>query len=165
MKNRLNIILLISFLIAIILTFWINSQLSKRVGDINFDKEFDSATFKICDEKRIFQYYSSKSGYQNGPSAIKKEIWKDIQDLTFKNSGYITFRFIINCNGEIGRFRVKTIDNNLKETAFDKTKIEKLQTSIKNLKNWTVGTLQEKTVDSYFLLNFRIEDGKITEIF
>lgn len=165
MKSKLNLFLLISFLTAITLTIWLSYQITNRVGDLSFNKEIDNSTFKICDEKRITQYYSTKSNYQGGKKAIKKELWKTTEQLTFKNSGFITFRFIINCNGEIGRFRVKTIDSELKENSFDSQKIKILQTSINKLQKWNTGTWKDKTLDSYFVLNFKIEQGKITDIF
>ena len=165
MKSKLNLFLLISFLIALTLTIWLNYQVTNRVGDLSFDKKIDSSTFKVCNEKRIAQYYSTKSSYQGGKKAIKKEIWKITEPLTFKNSGFITFRFIINCNGEIGRFRVKTIDSELKENSFEIQNVETLQTAIENLKNWNAGTWQDETLDSYFVLNFKVEKGKITDIF
>ena len=73
MKNKLNLFLLISFLIALVLTIWLNYQVTNRVGDLSFNKEIDKSTFKVCDEKRIPQYYSTKSNYQGGKKAIKKE--------------------------------------------------------------------------------------------
>jgi|TARA_B110000967_G_C18813233_1_gene524749 hypothetical protein len=165
LKNKLNLFLLISFLIALVLTIWLNYQVTNRVGDLSFNKEIDKSTFKVCDEKRIPQYYSTKSNYQGGKKAIKKELWKTTEQLNFGNSGFITFRFIINCNGKIGRFRIKTIDSELKENSFDSLKIKTLQASIIKLQKWNAGTWKDKTLDSYFVLNFKIEQGKITDIF
>lgn len=165
MKNKLNLFLLISFLTAITLTIWLNYQLTNRVGDLSFNEKIDKSNFKVCNEKLITQYYSSKSNYQGGKKAIKKELWQITEKLTFENSGFITFRFIINCNGEIGRFRVKTIDSELKENSFETQKIEILQKSIEKLQKWNAGTWKNKTLDSYFVLNFKVEQGKITDIF
>ncbi len=165
MKSKLNLFLLISFLIALTLTIWLNYQVTNRVGDLSFNKEIDNSTFNVCDEKRITQYYSTKSNYQGGKKAIKKELWNITEQLTFENSGFITFRFIINCKGEIGRFRIKTIDSELKENSLETQKIKTLQTSIENLTEWNAGMWKDKTFDSYFVLNFKIEQGKITDIF
>lgn len=164
-KSNLNLLLLLSFLIALSLSIWLNYQTTNSVGDISFNKEIDSPTFKICNEKKILQYYSVKSNYKNGRRAIKKEIWKTIENLTFEKSGFITFRFIINCKGETGRFRIKTINSELKTQEFDAQKIKTLQNTIEKLKNWNAGIMDDKTFDSYYVLNFKIEKGKITDIF
>ena len=164
-KNKLNVLLLISFLLAFNLTFWFKYQLTKRIGDISFHEEQDDSSFKVCDETIIFQYYSVNANYQNGRRAIKKEIWETIEPLTFETSGYITLRFVINCEGDVGYFRAKTIDSELKTNEFDTDKIKALQKSIANLNHWNAGALNTKTFDSYFVLNFKIENGKITHIF
>ena len=83
-KNILNLWLLISFLLASTLTFWLNDQLSKRVGDISFNEELDDSSFKVCDETWLPQYYNVNANYQNGRKALKKEIWETIAPLTFK---------------------------------------------------------------------------------
>ncbi|MDB9954039.1 hypothetical protein OAD49_00570 [Flavobacteriaceae bacterium] len=139
--------------------------MSKHVGDISFNEKLDDSSFKVCDETKILQYYSVNANYQNGRKALMKEIWDTIEPLSFKASGYITFRFIINCEGDIGYFRVKTIDSELKKNVFDSDKIKRLQMYIENLKHWNAGALGAKTFDSYFVLNFKIETGKITDIF
>ena len=165
MKNKLNLILLISFLGVITLNFWLNSQVTNKVGSISSDSEKDSSTFKVCDANRIVEHYSVKSSYQGGKKKIKKELWYQISPLTFNNSGTITFRFIINCKGEIGRFRIKTIDNKLTKNSFDAQSIKALQTTILTLQNWNAGTWKDKNLDSYYMLNFKVENGKITDIF
>lgn len=165
MKDKLNITLLISFLIALILTVWLYLQFENRVGDIAFNKEIDNATFKVCDEKQLFQYYSVNSNYQGGKKALKKEIWEVVQQLSFDTSGLITFRFIINCNGDVGRFRVKSIHNELNEIRFNIQKLHALQSVLENLSNWNPGMWGDEKYDSYYVLNFKIEQGKITDIF
>jgi len=165
LKNKLNLLLLISFLIAVFLTIWLFNQITSSVGDIAFNKELDKSTFKVCDEKRINQYYSVKSNYQNGKRGLKKDLWNSIESLTFKNSGYITFRFVINCNGETGRFRVKTVDSELKINYFNAEKIKTLQSFIENLEKWDVKKWNDRTFDSYFHLTFKVNNGKITDVF
>ncbi|MCF6295796.1 MAG: hypothetical protein L3J25_08915 [Flavobacteriaceae bacterium] len=165
MKNKLNLFLLISFLLALSLTTWIYYQTTNRVGDIVFDKSIDNATFKTCYDYKTPQYYQVGTNYQDGSKAIKKELSDTIENLTFEDSGYITFRFIINCNGEVGRFRVKTINSDLQENNFNNQKIKILQKSIESLKKWNPGMWKDKAFDSYFVLNFKVEKGKITDIF
>ena len=82
-------------------------------------------------------------------------------------SGYITFRFIVNCNGEIGRFRVKMIDKNIKESEFDILNINKLKIALKSLKKWNPGEAKRNNLktDSYYNIKFKIEGGEIIDIF
>jgi len=165
LKNKLNIFLLVSFLLAVSITVWLDYKVKDNVGDIAFNDKIDNPDFKVCNENNIFQYYSSKSNYQNGRKEIEKELHETIKELTFEKSGLITFRFIINCNGETGRFRLKGVNTELKDTKFDSEKLQILQNAVQNLKNWRIVTYNNKTNDSYFVLNFKVEQCKITDVF
>ncbi|TDS10920.1 hypothetical protein DFQ03_3813 [Maribacter caenipelagi] len=165
MKNKLNILLFISFLIAVAVYFWVNSLYSSQVGDIAFDASIDNSDFVVCDEDQIQQYYSADTYYEGGERAIKKELRELITQLNFEKSGIITFRFVVNCSNQTGRFRVKMVNTDLKETSFNFGNIKQIQESIKNLKDWHAGKWNNQTLDTYYNLSFKIQDGKITDIF
>ncbi len=165
MKNKLNILLLSSFLLALILAFWIYYQTTHQIGDIEFDKNIDNSEFKVCNEDRIVQYYSAGTRYQGGEKAVKKELKELMNNLNFDNEGIITFRFIVNCENKVGRFRVKTVDSNLKENIFEADNIKIIKESIKELNGWKAGKRKDENLDSYYVLNFKIQNNKITDIF
>ncbi|QNK78285.1 hypothetical protein H7F37_04150 [Winogradskyella sp. PAMC22761] len=161
MKNKLNILLLSSFLLALTLAIWIYYQTTHRIGDIAFDKNIDNSAFIVCNEDRITQYYSVGTNYQGGERTIKKELNELINSLNFNESGFITYRFVVNCKNRVGRFRVKMVNSDLKENSFKSNNIKQIQESIKSLNGWKAG----KLLDSYYVLNFKIQNGKITDIF
>lgn len=169
MKKGINIILGISFLILLSLIIWINYLMKNNIGDIDYDSNVDNSSFKLCNEERVFQYYSVGTEYEGERKALRNEVFKYLSNEIIKfdsNSGYITFRFIINCNGKSGRYRVKMVNEDLKETVFKKSEIEKLKTAITKLKKWKSGKLNDGTkVDSYYQINFKIEKGSIIDIF
>ncbi len=165
LKNKLNILLLSSFLLALILGFWVYYQTTHRIGDIKDDQNIDGSEFIICDEDRITQYYSIGTHYQGGEKTIKKELNELINNLHFQDSGILTYRFIVNCNNQIGRFRVKMVNSALKENSFKSNNIKRIQESIKNLNGWKAGKWKDKSLDSYYVLNFKIQNGRITDIF
>lgn len=161
MKNKLNILLLTSFLLALTLAIWVYYQTTHRIGDIQFDKTIDNSEFIVCNEDRITQYYSVETNYQGGEKNIKKELNELINNLNFNESGFITYRFVVNCKNEVGRFRIKMVNSDLKENSFKSNNIKQIQESIKGLNGWEAG----KLIDSYYVLNFKIQNGKITDIF
>ncbi len=165
MKNKLNILLLISFILTLTLVIWLNYQLTHSIGDIEYDKKIDNPEFIVCNKNRIVQYYSFGAHYNGGEKAIKKELDTLINNLNFNKPGLLTYRFIINCNNKTGRFRVKMVDFNLKETHFKTSNISKIKESIKNLTDWEAAKWKDELLDSYYVLNFKIENGKITDIF
>ncbi|MDF4204877.1 hypothetical protein PXD56_18050 [Maribacter sp. SA7] len=169
MKNKLNIFLLTSFLLAVAIYFWASSLHSKQVGDIPFDLSIDNSEFVVCDEDQIDQYYLADTYYEGGKRAIKKELSKILNDLEFEfefdKSGTITFRFVVNCTNQIGRFRTKMVNENLKSTSFKSSNIKQMQETIKNLKHWHAGKWNNQPIDTYYNLSFKIQNGKITDIF
>ena len=141
--------------------------MDNRVGDIEFDKNLDDPNFKICNENRVFQYYSVNTNYDGGRKAIRSEIKSFLKSLDLKEnkSGYITYRFIISCEGKIGRVRYKSVDNGMQKTTFDLDFTDSLENAIKKLDNWIPGIKDQEKVDSYYQINFKVENGKIIDIF
>ena len=165
--NKINLFLLVSFLLAIVATGWYYYQTNNRVGDIAFNSELDNPSFNLCNDGYIGQDYASYgANYYGGKKAIKKHIFKYLQhqDL-FRGSGLITFRFVVNCKGETGYYRVKSIDEDLQETEFDPQQLQKLEAAIAQLEDWQPGKWQDEKFDSYYQITFKIENGKITDIF
>lgn len=169
MKKHINLILSVSFLIFLGLIIWINYLIKNDVGDINFDGSIDRSDFKICNEDRIFQYYSAKTSYIGERKAIRETILNYLksENIEFdKKSGYITFRFIVNCEGQSGRYRFKAVDEKLLKTTFSASKVEKLKNAIMKLSKWKAGAIEDGIlVDSYYQISFKIIDGKIVDIF
>jgi hypothetical protein len=152
----------------LLLILWTSHIMKHNVGDINFDETKDDPSFVICNKEAVFQYYSVNTNYNGGRKVIREEVFLFLekQELLFRNqSGYITFRFIVNCNGESGWFRVKTIDNNLNQVDFEAKTTKILEQSIRSLKKWNVRNYEGVTFDSYCQINFKIEKGEIIDIF
>ena len=142
----------------------------QNVGDIPFDKLKDNISFKICDEANIKQYYVRKSS--DKPSSYlgeKKGLENTILDKYFfpkteKENGYLTLRFIVNCKGESGRFRVEEMDYKFKPFNFDKKITEQLLKIVKNLNKWIPRRGENKEFDFYQYLTFKIKNGQIIKI-
>lgn len=168
MKNFWNIFLISTAALSVGIFFTIRYLAKSKIEPITFDSRFDLTELKLCDEDRIGQYYMFSTDYNGGKKAIKNKLLPKIirDELSFgEKSGNITIRFIVNCNGEIGLFRVKAINEKLKTTDFDKTKTEYLISLVKDLKNWTVETKNDRKYDSYYFINFKITNGLVTDIF
>jgi hypothetical protein len=81
----------------------------KRIGYINPSSTMDNgSSFKLCEQEvKIRDYYNSTPEAQFGLG--KKEMVNKImsqidRNKLFSESGYLTFRFVINCHGQAGRF-------------------------------------------------------------
>lgn len=166
--SKINLLLMISLLLAIIATGWFYHQTNNRVGDISYNKNLDDPNFSLCSNKYVSQEYNSYGAdYNGGKRAIKKQLLEELQpeNIYFDGSGLITFRFVVNCKGETGLFRVKSVNEDLEETVFDSEEIEKLEAAIAKLDQWEPGKWENEKLNSYAQVHFKIEKGKITDIF
>lgn len=90
----------------------------------------------------------------------------ELQSLDFKESGLLTYRFVVNCKGEIGRFRLKATNEDLQKIEVNSKNIQEIEKELRDLKNWNPARNKSGyTYDSYYILNFKIENDKIVDIF
>ncbi|WP_026933295.1 hypothetical protein [Christiangramia echinicola] len=164
MKSKTNIFLLISAVLAVVITGWVYYQMSHSIGELSSNTEIDG-DFKVCDEDKIPNYYSMDTDYEGGKKAIKNELLSNLQNLKFEDSGLITFRFIVNCEGEIGRFRIQSTDLKLEKIEIDSEKLKTLEYALVSLKKWNPAKNEFNSYDSYYVLNFKIRDNRVVDIF
>ncbi|WP_298529531.1 hypothetical protein [uncultured Christiangramia sp.] len=164
MKSKTNIFLVISAAIAIALTGWIYYQMSHKVGELSSNKETDG-NFKVCNEDKIPNYYGMDTDFVGGKKAIKNKLLGNLQNLKFENSGLITFRFIVNCEGDIGRFRTQSTNLRLEKVEVELGKLKSIEKALSNLKDWNPAKTKFNSYDSYYVLNFKIRKNRIVDIF
>lgn len=139
-----------------------------HVGDIEFNKNIDGPDFKRCMDKDYgIQYYDYNSdGLQYKGEKI--EIVQALEKLKLSASknanGYVTIRFLVNCEGKTGLFRTQQMNENYTEENFDKDFIQKLLNFTKSLNGWTPKEVQGLKSDYYQYLTYKITDGKVSEI-
>jgi len=168
-----------SFLTTILLLsiFW-SCQTEKKVnekeeylrwvGDIEHNAQIDEIDFKVCNgDDKILQYFNLGEGpvYRGEKSKILNAFKSKYQPISGKNqNGLIRIRFIVNCKGKAGRFRVLQSDFDYQEKEFDKETVSQLLNITKGIENWEVFKRHEVPVDYYIYLIFKITDGQLTEI-
>src|ERR1700760_3299582 len=96
--------------------------LPANVGDLKFDPKTDDPNFQICFPEYINQYYGMGTSYKGGKKEIRRYFMSHFKyDPAFSSiNGYITIRFIINCKGQTGWFRIKQIDQYYQPANFNK---------------------------------------------
>jgi hypothetical protein len=143
------------------------SKYLRWVGDSTFDAEVDDPDFKLChSESRVKQYFHLAEGlqYVGEKSALVKQIRDQYEAVKNKQSGYIRIRFIVNCNGETGRFRVIQANEQYQEQAFDESITNQLLAIVKSLDGWDTQKGKENPEDYYQYLVFKMKNGEIIEI-
>lgn len=158
------------FLIPILFSCQSEKQISnypKSIGDIEFDSKIDNPNFKLCFDKYVFQYFNDSNGLQyKGEKIVLDKTYFD----NYKNqnlvgeTGLIRIRFIVNCKGETDRFRILEMDENYKEKKFNEKITNQLLQISKNLSGCNPKIIQNRNVDYYQYLIFKIKDGNLIEI-
>lgn len=124
--------------------------------------------FKLCGtQNHLFDYYNGGDlyGYKGG----KRVIWDYMDqylDSTklFKESGYLTFRFIVNCEGTAGRFVTEQAELNFERKTFNEETLAHCYELIKGLKDWDPTHRNGETVDAVFYFTFKLKDGVLIDI-
>lgn len=137
------------------------------VGDIEADAEMDGDTFQLCySEARVKQYFNFSQGMQyEGEKPTMVEVFrKDYEAVDVPQSGWIRIRFIVNCKGESGRFRLTASNSQYQKQAFDPKITDQLLSITQSLKGWKPLPNLDDPRDYYQYLTFKIENGALKEI-
>ena len=133
-----------------------------NTGDINFDASLDDPGFIICDPNNVFQYYNTGSYYKQHKREIEQYFKRNYRPAqTAEQTGYLTIRFIINCSGKTGRFRMYELDAHYQPYKFNDSICSQLMTLTKALKNWQPAEYKNKIYDSYQYITFKLKKGAI----
>jgi hypothetical protein len=134
-----------------------------NTGDIAFDATLDDPAFTVCNPKAVFQYYNTGSYYKQHKREIEQYFKRNYRPAkqTTEQTGYLTIRFIINCEGKTGRFRMYELDAGYQPYQFDKDISSQLMKLTKELKNWQPAVYKEKIYDSYQYITFKLKKGAI----
>lgn len=140
------------------------------IGDIAQDSILDDKNFKICgEEKNVIQYFNFGNGpqYEGGRPKFVEDITSSF-DPNIKNSftGLVRVRFVVNCMGETGRFRLLSSGLDYQPNQIDENIKNHLIDIVKKLKGWKTQSKNgtEPARDYYQFVIFKMENGKIREV-
>jgi hypothetical protein len=165
MNKRLKTILIHLGLIIILCSCGQESKkYTNDIGHINPKTALGDKNFKTCKNK-IFEYYNSEpdGGYKHGKKALRDSVLRKYS-MSINESGYLTFRFVVNCEGKGGRYMVIQNDLDFKPKEFDEELTSHLFTITQDLKEWRPVILENESRDYYMYITYKLLDGKIIEI-
>jgi len=144
-----------------------DSKYLRWVGDAEFDPEMDASDFQLCgSEKLVQQYFHFGQGlqYEGEKTALCKRFKEAYRPVETAQSGWIRIRFIVNCQGQAGRYRMIGSDLDYQEQIFDERITDQLLKIAKSLDGWAVLSKDGKRRDYYQYLIFKINNGDLTDI-
>ena len=149
----------------------IKESYPRMIGDIAYNPSIDTTNFELCwDEKFAVQYYAFTSTFNQSTYLKEKYAVHKIFEANYNadrvplESGLVSVRFLVNCRGESGRFRVKGMDENYQEKVFTSAITQQLVNITKNELEWKAFKTDKAERDYYQYLIFKIENGQIIDI-
>ncbi|WP_062062307.1 hypothetical protein [Aquimarina longa] len=142
----------------------------KRVGYIDFDNTIDAdATLALCfSHADIADYYNGgndRSGFIGGKGNLKKFIDEKLDNSKLNDeTGYLTFRFVINCKGKAGKFVTNQADFDYNKKQFSKQTVMHLYDILSSVEKWKPCVIRNVKRDSYFYVTFILKNGEIQDI-
>lgn len=144
-----------------------DSKYLSMVGDIEHDPKTDDSNFTLCNEKGTKQYHNlnSELQYEGENYELNKIFFNQYKPSDkAKDSGMVRIRFLVNCKGQAGRFRMISSGYDYKEKQFDKAITDQLMSITKGLNGWKILSDNSVPKDYYQYLIFKITDGQLKEI-
>lgn len=137
------------------------------IGDIQYEAKIDGDEFELCNgDKNVRQYFNMSQGlqFEGEKIAIIDFFNKHYKPLETTQSGWIRVRFIVNCKGQTGRFRLIESDENYQERSFDKNISNQIMNLTKSLEGWKILKIENEPMDYYQYLLFKINNGHIEKV-
>tara|TARA_R110001583_G_scaffold57677_2_gene172523 strand:+ start:23714 stop:24262 length:549 start_codon:yes stop_codon:yes gene_type:complete len=136
------------------------------IGYIGQEKALLNDVYTLCDGGNIYHTYSSASlkAYAGTKKQFRTALTENYSGDKFNDSGYLNFRFLVNCDGNAGWFEIIQMNLDLEETKLNPQMVDSLFTFTAMPQNWKELDFHEKSSNYYMYVSYRIENGKVVEI-
>ena len=136
---------------------------------LNKGEYLDTTTARnpACAKVPTAPYFSVDGKYPRSSGTLVREAGAFLQrsNRKFSGSGYVTFRFVIDCAGfRQPMTQVLQTDPNYAPFHFRPELVSELYAFLKTLKDWRVATYNGYTVSYFTYITFKIIDGKVVAV-
>ena len=143
-----------------------NKPYKNYIGYIDQSKALLNDKYELCNEGSIYHTYSGASlkAYKGDKKQFRDAINSTFNKNEYTDSGYVNFRFLVNCEGNAGWFEIIEMDLDLNETSLNANMVNELLEFTSKKGQWNVISYDNKPQNYYMYVSYRIENGKVTEI-
>ncbi len=136
------------------------------IGYIDQDNALLNNTYELCDKGNLYHTYSSASlkAYAGTKKQFRAALAQAYSGDSFTDSGYLNFRFLVNCDGNPGWFEIIQMNLDLEEHPLPSQMVDSLFTFTAEPKNWNPLEFRKGPSNYYMYVSYRIENGKVVEI-
>ncbi|WP_442264745.1 hypothetical protein ACSIGC_10335 [Tenacibaculum sp. ZS6-P6] len=141
-------------------------QFPHYVGYINQEKALLNDTYTLCGDRSIYKTHhgAPDDAFEGGKKQFKNFILSNYKNDSYTDSGYLNFRFLINCEGNAGWFEIIEMNLDLEESPLNKSMVKQLLKLTSDSKNWAIFSYKNQPRNYYMYISYRIENGEIVEI-
>ncbi|MEO1033650.1 MAG: hypothetical protein AAFX55_19860 [Bacteroidota bacterium] len=162
MKTKLSIFIIIASILSCNHNQDTQTVYKDQIGDTSFDPNLDDINFKFCDSTNVL-HKRTLVRYDGGLKALENDLISSFKPKPSHKAfnGYFIIRFAINCNNELGRYRMEILDSNFNITECPEDMKQDLLAVFKNLKKWSHPFYEGKSYDGYTFYTIKIKNGTI----
>jgi hypothetical protein len=120
-----------------------------------------------CTKAPTLPYFSVDGKYPRSSATLVQEATAYLQrgGRKFSGSGYVTFRFVIDCAGfRQPMTQVLQTDAGYVPTHFRPELVSELYAFLQTLKDWRTATHSGQAVSYFTYLTFKLTDGKVVAV-
>ncbi|RZK98205.1 MAG: hypothetical protein EOO62_26840 [Hymenobacter sp.] len=111
------------------------------------------------------RYYQVQGKYPRSSATLAREAQAFLQQYPFAGSGYVTFRFVIDCAGHRQpKVQLLQTDAQYQRYQFEAALVAALYAYFQTLTEWRVGLVQNVAVNYIAYLTFKLKDGKVVAV-
>ena len=121
----------------------------------------------ICAKAMTLPYFAVDGKYPRSSATLVREATTFLRrnNRKFGSSGYVTFRFVIDCAGfRQPMTQVLQTDANYEAFHFRPELVSELYAFLKTLKDWRTANYSGHAISYFTYLTFKITDGKIVAV-
>ncbi len=129
---------------------------------IPYDTQQDNPTYIICDSTN-FHSGRNRVQYIGGNKKLKEDITLryNFRSQYESFNGYIVVLFLVNCNGQRGRFRTQSLNLDFTPSKSPDDLENYVKGIIKTLDNWKWSTYHENGMEYSKFVNLKFRNGQI----
>jgi hypothetical protein len=133
--------------------------------------DYAYADFQLCnpslyENSNADWYYFKYPSFDGGLYRLQKvfdDLFQTVENGN--NNGLVRVEFVINCVGDIGRFKVEELDFEYAKTNLNSAISSQVLQILKGAGKWIPGERRDQKLDTYKFLIFKVKNGRVDEIF
>ena len=136
------------------------------IGFIDSNTALLNQTYSLCGDGTIHKTHHGApfDAYEGNKRTFTESVLKTYKNKGYTDSGYVNFRFLVNCEGNPGWFEIIQINQEYEEVSLNKQMVDQLLNITSDPSHWAIYSSDGIARNYYHYVSYKIENGEITAI-